>query len=131
MKHTLLFLLTLLPSIALADTSISPDNSFHAVIGTPIANLTPVPLATAISGTRRYITQWTVGNSAAAVGTTVDLYSGTNIIDSCPAAPAYGGCTKSYPVAPLRSGSGETISCVNRTTSASVVCSISGYLSTR
>lgn len=86
-------------------------------------------LAAPAAGLRNYITQITVSNAHATVGTDVviqDGSGGTTLI-TIPAAAAYGGAVPSFPM-PLRQPTLATaVYAANITTGASVKVSISGY----
>lgn len=100
---------------------------------TPIANITPIPLITAVAtptGTpasqRYYITDVAVSNQAAAVDTDVQLLDGSTVKWNCPAARQGGGCTQTFRT-PLRGSPNTTWSCKAVGTGASVTCSVAGY----
>lgn len=98
---------------------------WNVAIQTPITNTTPIPVRTATTGNRQFVTSWTASNSHASVGTDVELLDGSEVLDFCPAATNYGGCAKQFEY-PLMAGGG-TISCRSRTTGASVRCQVQGY----
>ena len=82
-----------------------------------------------MAGLRNYITQITVSNSHATVGTDVIIQdgSGGTTLYTIPAAAVYGGATVTFPV-PLRQPTTATaIYCANVTTGASTKVSASGY----
>jgi len=86
-------------------------------------------LAAPAVGLRNYVTQITVSNSHATVGTDIAIQdgSGGTTIYVIPAAAVYGGAAISFPT-PLRQPSTATaIYCVNVTTGASTKVSASGY----
>lgn len=96
-----------------------------AMIGTTTTSLLAAPAA----GLRNYITQITVSNSHATVGTDVVIQDGSGgaTLYTIPAAAAYGGAAISFPT-PLRQPTTATAiyaACV--TTGASVKVSASGY----
>lgn len=81
------------------------------------------------TGLRNYITQITVSNSHATVGTDVIIQdgSGGTTLYVIPAAAVYGGAAISFPI-PLRQPTTATaIYCANVTTGASTKVSASGY----
>lgn len=81
------------------------------------------------SGLRNYITQITIGNSHATVGTFVNIQDGNGgtTLYTIPAAAVYGGATITFPT-PLRQPTTNTaIYCACVTTGANVIVSISGY----
>jgi hypothetical protein len=76
-----------------------------------------------------YITQITVGNSHATVGTFVELQdgSGGTTFYTIPAAAVYGGATITFPK-PLKQPTANTgLFCKNTTTGANVILSASGF----
>jgi len=96
-----------------------------AMTGTTSTSL----LAAPASGLRNYITQITVSNSHATVGTDVLIQdgSGGTTLWVIPAAAVYGGAVVSFP-SPLRQPTTATaIYCANVTTGASTKVSASGY----
>lgn len=96
-----------------------------AMTGTTSTSLVAAPAA----GLRNYITQITVSNSHATVGTDVIIQdgSGGTTLYTIPAAALYGGATISFPT-PLRQPTTATaIYCANVTTGASTKVSASGY----
>ena len=98
-----------------------------AMTGTTSTSLIAAPAA----GLHNYITQITVSNSHATVGTDVIIQdgSGGTTLYVIPAAAVYGGAAISFPT-PLRQPTAATaIYCANVTTGASVKVSASGYKS--
>jgi hypothetical protein len=96
-----------------------------AMTGTTSTSLIAAPA----SGLRNYITQITVSNAHATVGTDVIIQdgSGGTTLYTIPAAAAYGGATITFPT-PLRQPTTATaIFCANVTTGASTKVSASGY----
>jgi hypothetical protein len=96
-----------------------------AMTGTTTTSLLAAPAA----GLRNYITQITVSNSHATVGTDVLIQdgSGGTTLYVIPAAAVYGGAVLTFPV-PLRQPTTATaIFCANVTTGASTKVSASGY----
>ena len=93
---------------------------------TGVAN-TPL-LAAPAAGFRNYITQITVTNSHATVGTDVLINDGTTALYVIPAAAVYGGATITFPV-PLRQPTTATaINAQNVVTGASTRVSATGYV---
>jgi len=78
------------------------------------------------SGVRTYITQITVTNSHATVGTWVNIKDGTTTIYTGYAAAAGGGFTITLPV-PLRCTANTAVNAANETTGSNTRVSISGY----
>lgn len=96
-----------------------------AMTGTTTTSLIAAPAA----GLRNYITQITVSNSHATVGTDVVIQdgSGGTTLYTIPAAAVYGGAVITFPT-PLRQPTTATaIFCANVTTGASTKVSASGY----
>ena len=96
-----------------------------AMTGTTSTSLLAAPAA----GLRNYITQITVSNSHATVGTDVIIQDGSGgaTLYTIPAAAVYGGAVLTFPV-PLRQPTTATaIYCANVTTGASTKVSASGY----
>lgn len=96
-----------------------------AMTGTTSTSLIAAPAA----GLRNYITQITVSNSHATVGTDVIIQdgSGGTTLYTIPAAAVYGGAAISFPT-PLRQPTTATaLFCANVTTGASTKVSASGY----
>jgi len=86
-------------------------------------------IAAPAAGLRNYITQITVSNSHATVGTDVVIQDGSGgaTLITIPAAAAYGGAAISFPT-PLRQPTAATaLYCANVTTGASTKVSASGY----
>jgi hypothetical protein len=104
----------------------NPENFVNGTTGAITDTTSTSTIAAQGAGIRTYITQITVTNSHATVGTFVKILDGASIIYEAYAAEAAGGFTASFPT-PLR-GSGNTAvntQCV--TTGANVIASISGY----
>lgn len=78
------------------------------------------------AGIRVYVTQVTVTNSHATVGTFVNVLEGTNVIFVGYAAPLGGGFTATFPT-PLRGGANAAINIQAVTTGASFRGAVSGY----
>lgn len=96
-----------------------------AMTGTTTTSLIAAPA----TGLRNYITQITVSNAHATVGTDVIIQDGSGgaTFYTIPAAAVYGGATLSFPT-PLRQPTTATaVYCANVTTGASTKVSASGY----
>ena len=94
-----------------------------------ITNQTPTTVIAAPgAGIRLYITQLTIMNSHATVGTWVDVLDDATEIQSVYAASAGGGVSMTLPV-PLRLGANIGLAVVCATTGANVRVSASGYTS--
>lgn len=108
----------------------NPENFVSGAITSAMTGTTSTSLIGAPAGSlRNYITQITVSNSHATVGTDVIIQdgSGGTTLYVIPAAPAYGGATVTFPV-PLRQPTTATaIYCANVTTGSSIKVSASGY----
>lgn len=108
----------------------NPENFVSGAITTAMTGTTSTSLIAApAAGLRNYITQITVSNSHATVGTDVIIQdgSGGTTLYTIPAAAVYGGATVTFPV-PLRQPTTATaIYCANVTTGASTKVSASGY----
>lgn len=108
----------------------NPENFVSGAITTAMTGTTSTSLIAApASGLRNYITQITVSNAHATVGTDVIIQdgSGGTTLYTIPAAAVYGGAAISFPV-PLRQPTTATaLYCANVTTGASTKVSASGY----
>lgn len=108
----------------------NPENFVSGAITSAMTGTTSTSLIAApASGLRNYITQITVSNSHATVGTDVIIQdgSGGTTLYTIPAAAAYGGASITFPV-PLRQPTTATaIYCANVTTGSSTKVSASGY----
>ncbi len=108
----------------------NPENFVSGAITSAMTGTTSTSLIASPGGSlRNYITQVTVSNSHATVGTDVILQdgSGGTTLYTIPAAAVYGGATVSSPV-PLRQPTTATaLFCANVTTGASTKVSASGY----
>lgn len=108
----------------------NPENFVSGAITSAMTGTTSTSLIAApASGLRNYITQVTVTNSHATVGTDIVLQdgSGGTTLYTIPAAAVYGGATLSFPT-PLRQPTTATaLFCANVTTGASTKVSASGY----
>jgi hypothetical protein len=109
---------------------VSSANYVSGVIATAMTGTTSTSLLAApAAGLRNYITQITVSNSHATVGTDIVIQdgSGGTTLYVIPAAAVYGGAAISFPT-PLRQPTLATaIYCANVTTGASTKVSCSGY----
>jgi len=115
----------------LATPDADPANFVSGAITTAMTGTTSTSLIAApASGLRNYITQITVSNAHATVGTDVVIQDGSGgaTLYVIPAAANYGGPgTVTFPV-PLRQPTSATaIYCANVTTGASTKVSASGY----
>ncbi len=108
----------------------NPENFVSGAITSAMTGTTSTSLIAApASGLRNYITQITVSNAHATVGTDVIIQDGNGgtTLYTIPAAAVYGGATITFPV-PLRQPTTATaIYCANVTTGASTKVSASGY----
>lgn len=108
----------------------NPENFVSGAITSAMTSTTSTSLIAApASGLRNYITQITVSNSHASVGTDVIIQdgSGGTTLYVIPAAAVYGGAVLTFPV-PLRQPTTATaIYCANVTTGSSTKVSASGY----
>lgn len=108
----------------------NPENFVSGAITTAMTGTTSTSLIAApASGLRNYITQITVSNAHATVGTDIIIQdgSGGTTLYTIPAAAVYGGATITFPT-PLRQPTTATaIFCANVTTGASTKVSASGY----
>lgn len=108
----------------------NPENFVSGAITTAMTGTTSTSLIAApASGLRNYITQITVSNAHATVGTDVIIQdgSGGTTLYTIPAAAVYGGATITFPT-PLRQPTTATaIYCANVTTGASTKVSAVGY----
>lgn len=108
----------------------NPENFVSGAITSAMTGTTSTSLIAApASGLRNYITQITVSNAHATVGTDIVIQdgSGGTTLYTIPAAAVYGGAVVTFPV-PLRQPTTATaIFCANVTTGASTKVSASGY----
>lgn len=108
----------------------NPENFVSGAITSAMTGTTSTSLIAApASGLRNYITQITVSNSHATVGTDVIIQdgSGGTTLYTIPAAAVYGGAVLHFPV-PLRQPTTATaIFCANVTTGSSIKVSASGF----
>jgi hypothetical protein len=109
---------------------VSPTNYVSGAITTAMTGTTSTSLLAApAAGLRNYITQITVSNAHATVGTDVLIQDGAGgaTLYVIPAAAAYGGAAISFPT-PLRQPTTATaLYAQNVTTGASTKVSASGY----
>ena len=108
----------------------NPENFVSGAITTAMTGTTSTSLIAApAAGLRNYITQITVSNAHATVGTDIIIQdgSGGTTLYTIPAAAVYGGAVVTFPT-PLRQPTTATaIFCANVTTGASTKVSASGY----
>lgn len=108
----------------------NPENFVSGAITSAMTGTTSTSLIAApASGLRNYITQITVSNSHATVGTDIIIQdgSGGTTLYVIPAASAFGGAVLTFPT-PLRQPTTATaIYCANVTTGANTKVSASGY----
>lgn len=108
----------------------NPENFVSGAITSAMTGTTSTSLIAApASGLRNYITQITVSNAHATVGTDIAIQDGNGgaTLYTIPAAAVYGGAVVTFPT-PLRQTSTATaIFCANVTTGASTKVSASGY----
>lgn len=109
----------------------NPENFVSGAISSAMTSTTSTSLIAApASGLRNYITQITVSNAHATVGTDIVIQdgSGGTTLYVIPAAALYGGAVITFPT-PLRQPTTATaIFCANVTTGASTKVSASGYI---
>ncbi len=81
------------------------------------------------SGLYNYITQITIGNSHATVGTFVEFQDGNggSTFYTAPAAAVYGGATLTFPKPLKQPTSNTALYCKDTTTGANVIVSVSGF----
>lgn len=108
----------------------NPENFVSGCISTAMTGTTSTSLIAAPgAGLRNYITQITVSNSHATVGTDIIIQdgSGGTTLYVIPAAAVYGGAILNFPT-PLRQPTANTaLYCANVTTGSSIKVSASGY----
>lgn len=108
----------------------NPENFVSGAITSAMTGTTSTSLIAApASGLRNYITQITVSNSHATVGTDIIIQdgSGGTTLYVIPAAAVYGGAVLTFPT-PLRQPTTATaLYCANVTTGSSTKVSASGY----
>ena len=107
-----------------------PDKYFSGLTASMTGTTsTAVTGAGAVASMFNYITQLTVGNSDATVGTFVDLQDGNGgtVFYTVPAAALYGGVSITFNP-PLKQPTANTaLYAVCKTTSAEVIVSVNGY----
>jgi hypothetical protein len=89
---------------------------------TTAVQLLPAPAA----GLRNYITQITVSNAHATIGTEVEIRDGTTLMYTIPAAALYGGAVLTFPT-PLRQPTTATVVNAAALTASTIKVSASGY----
>lgn len=108
----------------------NPENFVSGCISSAMTGTTSTSLIAApAAGLRNYITQITVSNSHATVGTDIIIQdgSGGTTLYVIPAAAVFGGASITFPV-PLRQPTTATaIFCANVTTGSNTKVSASGY----
>lgn len=108
----------------------NPENFVSGAITSAMTGTTSTSLIAAPAASlRNYITQITVSNAHATVGTDIIIQdgSGGTTLYTIPAAAVYGGAVLTFPT-PLRQPTTATaIFCANVTTGASTKVSASGY----
>lgn len=108
----------------------NPENFVSGAITTAMTGTTTTSLIAApAAGLRNYITQITVSNSHATVGTDIIIQdgSGGTTLYVIPAAAVFGGAVLTFPT-PLRQPTTATaIFCANVTTGSNTKVSASGY----
>lgn len=105
----------------------NPENFINGTTAAITDTSTTAVIAAAGSGVRNYITQLTVSNSHASVGTFVKLTDGAStILWEGYAAAVGGGCAISFPT-PLRGTANTAVNAICVTTGANVIVSASGY----
>ena len=108
----------------------NPENFVSGAITTAMTGTTTTSLIAApAAGLRNYITQITVSNSHATVGTDVIIQdgSGGTTLYVIPAAAVYGGAVLTFPVPLRQTNTATAIYCANVTTGSSTKVSASGY----
>lgn len=108
----------------------NPENNVSGAITSAMTGTTSTSLVAApASGLRNYITQITVSNAHATVGTDIIIQdgSGGTTLYTIPAAAVYGGATLTFPVALRQPTTATAIYCANVTTGASTKVSASGF----
>ncbi len=108
----------------------NPENIVSGAITSAMTATTSTSLVAApASGLRNYITQITVSNSHATVGTDIIIQdgSGGTTLYVIPAASVYGGASVTFPVALRQPTTATALYCANVTTGSSTKVSASGY----
>lgn len=104
----------------------NPENFVNGTTAAIVDTTSTSTIAAQGAGVRTYITQVTVSNSHATVGTFVKILDGSTIIHEAYAAAAGGGFTATFPV-PLRGTANTAVNTQCVTTGANVIASVSGY----
>jgi hypothetical protein len=105
----------------------NPENFTNGTTAAIVDTTTTSVIAAQGAGVRTYITQITVTNSHATVGTFVKITDGAStILWEGYAAAAGGGATASFPT-PLRGTANTAVNAICVTTGANVIASVSGY----
>ena len=109
----------------------NPENFLTGLITTAMTGTTDTAvtgMGAQGAGVRNYITQCTVSNSHASVGTDVVLKdgSGGSVLWTFPAAASYGGAVVPFPT-PLKTTANTALYAANITTGASTKVSCTGY----
>lgn len=108
----------------------NPENFVSGAISSAMTGTTTTSLIAApAAGLRNYITQITVSNSHATVGTDIIIQdgSGGTTLYVIPSAPAFGGATITFPTPLRQPTTGLAIFCANVTTGSNTKVSASGY----
>lgn len=122
-------LLTTLTGKLIVATNTNPENIVSGVTSAMTGTTSTSVVAAPASGLRNYITQITVGNSHATVGTFVNIQdgSGGTTIWTIPAAAVYGGATINFDP-PLRQPTTATaIYCACVTTGSNTIVAANGF----
>lgn len=105
----------------------NPENFTNGTTAAITDTTTTSVIAAQGAGVRTYITQITVTNSHATVGTFVKITDGAStILHEAYAAAAGGGYTATFPT-PLRGTANTAVNAICVTTGANVIASVSGY----
>ncbi len=104
----------------------NPENFVNGTTAAITDTTSTAVISAQAAGVRTYLTQITVTNSHATVGTFVKILDGATIIHEGYAAAAGGGYTATFPT-PLRGTAATAINCQPVTTGANVIASMSGY----
>ncbi len=105
----------------------NPENFVNGTTAAITDTTTTSIIAAQAAGVRTYITQITVTNSHATVGTFVKVTDGAStILWEGYAASAGGGATATFPT-PLRGSTATAVNAICVTTGANVIVSVSGY----
>lgn len=109
----------------------NPENSLVGLITTAMTGTTDTAvtgMGAQGAGVRNYLTQCTVSNSHASVGTDIVLKdgSGGSVLWTFPAAANYGGAVVPFPT-PIKTTANTALYAANITTGASTKLSCTGY----